>query len=195
MHHFHTMAEAPITLYNGVRDVVGIQTTFAEFTNRKAYDYLTGEEKRALPCITVGGQFRRRKLAELIAPSGIVQLDIDAKDNQHIEDWREVVETLALESCAESYSAISASGNGAFALYFLPSLLHIHETEGADAYLDAHRWATNDIANQLYYESGLIADGSCLNRPNGLRFISADQDAIHRTLIQAQPNHGLPCVA
>ena len=185
MHYFHTMAEAPITLYNGVRDVVGIQTTFAEFMNRKAYDFLTGDEKRALPCITVGGQFRRRKLAELIAPSGIVQLDIDAKDNAHVQDWREVVETLALESAPESFCAISASGRGAFALYFLPSLLHTFETEGADAYLQEHRWSTNELAQQLYYESGLIADSSCINRPNGLRFISADQDAIVRTRVQA----------
>ena len=56
---------------------------------------------------------------------------------------------------------------------------------GADAYLQEHRWSTNELAQQLYYESGLIADSSCINRPNGLRFISADQDAIVRTRVQA----------
>lgn len=169
---------APVTIYRGVTDTFGTPCTVADFINRRALDYATGDEKRALPCITVGGRFNRRKLADLIEPSAVIQLDIDAKDNPFITDWREVVETLAIANGIEVFSAISASGKGAFALYHLPNLLNVYRTEGAAAYLDAHRWQTHEMAQTLFYESGLMADSSCINRPNGLRFITADQDAI-----------------
>jgi hypothetical protein len=174
----NTFLNAPVTLYRGVTDTIGEPCTVADFINRRALDYEAGDMKRRLPCITVGGRFNRRKLVALLEPSGVIQLDIDLKDNPFVTDWREVVETLAITGGIEVFSAVSASGKGAFALYYLPNLLEVYRTEGAAAYLDAHRWQTHEMAQTLYYESGLIADSSCINRPNGLRFITADQGAI-----------------
>lgn len=174
----YSIQNAPVSIYAGVRDVRGVQTTVGEFMRRRAYDYLDGDEKRALPCITVGGQFHRRKLGELIAPSGVIQLDFDAKDNEGA-NWDMMKLTLSQADGLETYTAISASGNGVFALFFDPMLLRIHQQSGDAAYLKAHRNYTQTLARHFYDECGYVADGSCINRPNGLRFISADDAPLH----------------
>ena len=174
----NSLFNAPVSIYAGVRDVRGVQTTVGEFMRRRAYDYLDGDEKRALPCITVGGQFHRRKLGELIAPSGVVQLDFDAKDNVGA-DWQMMKLALSQVDGLEVYTAISASGNGVFALFHVPLLLETYEQRGEPAYLQAHRNYTQTVARHFYDELGYVADGSCINRPNGLRFISADDAPIH----------------
>ncbi len=49
--------------------------------NSKAYS----EAKRKLPCFTASGTFERRTLAGLLQHSGIVALDLDAKQNPGVD--------------------------------------------------------------------------------------------------------------
>jgi len=54
-------------------------------TVKKERDY----KKKLLPCITTSGLFASNKTEGLIKHSGIVAIDIDAKDNPNINDWKE----------------------------------------------------------------------------------------------------------
>jgi len=71
--------------------------------------------KKDSPAIMPHGTFLSRRGADLQYTSGLVQVDLDAKDNPGIYDWHEVVHALGtLDSVA--YANISISGSGCFVL-------------------------------------------------------------------------------
>ena len=164
---------APVTLYNGVADTHGRQITVGDFINRKAYDYLEGEEKKALPCITYGGRFDGRRASSLREASGVIQLDWDAKDNE-FRDLEAVKRQVTFEH-PESMAAISASGTGVYGLFFYWELVDTFNQRGPAAYLESHKRLTASLADHYERELGLIADRAMINRPSGLRFVSADR--------------------
>ena len=52
------------------------------------------ELKAQLPAITPSGIFTVRRDQGLIQDSGLICLDLDGKDNPHIEDWESVKEQV-----------------------------------------------------------------------------------------------------
>lgn len=71
--------------------------------------------KEKLPCITPSGVFSGSKIVNLISHSGIICIDIDAKDNEHLEDFENMKSTFAdIENVA--YCGHSISGEGFFLL-------------------------------------------------------------------------------
>jgi len=70
--------------------------------------------KASLPAITVSGVFEpTRKEEHLVKHSGLICIDIDAKDNEHILNFSNLkAELFNLENVA--YAGLSASGKGFF---------------------------------------------------------------------------------
>ncbi len=71
--------------------------------------------KRRLPAITPSGLFSYRDSEHLIQPTGIMCVDIDAKENKHIADFDELKQELSLIKNI-AYCGLSASGKGLFCL-------------------------------------------------------------------------------
>lgn len=71
--------------------------------------------KARLPAITPSGLFSVRKKEGLIAHSGLICLDIDAKENPAIEDWNVLKQNLPVSEHI-LYAGLSASGRGLFCL-------------------------------------------------------------------------------
>jgi len=73
------------------------------------------ELKKSLPCVTISGIFSKRESAGLITHSGFICIDIDGKENSHIEDFKLLRDELK-NIVNVSYSSLSVSGNGVFCL-------------------------------------------------------------------------------
>ena len=73
------------------------------------------ELKAKLPAVTISGTFKERKKNCLLSHSGLICLDIDAKDNPLVSNWSQVVSTLS-DIVNVSFAALSVSGNGVFAI-------------------------------------------------------------------------------
>ncbi|RZK27187.1 MAG: hypothetical protein EOO43_00370 [Flavobacterium sp.] len=71
--------------------------------------------KGMLRCITASGTFSIRKLDGLIQHSGIICIDIDGKENLHIEDFPNLRDQISNISNV-AYCSLSASGNGVYCL-------------------------------------------------------------------------------
>ena len=171
---------ATFGLYNGVTDTKGGRVTFDTFCKMRAPQFAGPVAKKALPAISVGGVFIGRKLSGLVQPSGFVQIDIDAKDNPgtNWEAARADVAQLLRQMDAAGLVSVSASGAGVYALAFCPELLQSFDRSGADEYLKRHRAATAAIVEDIHNWLGYNCDRAMINRPNGLRFVSADRDPI-----------------
>lgn len=180
------MSAAPVTLYADATDTFGQRVTFSEFMRRRALNYETGNSLEHLPCITVGGQFTRRKLGWLHKASGLIHLEFSAKDNSQVDDWQEVKKKVCSIDELESFAALSAFEHGAFVLYHDPMLQDIHEVYGAPSYLQAHRRLTNFMARRLYDVFGLTPNSEGINTPNYLRCISADNSPAMNTFAACQ---------
>ncbi len=71
--------------------------------------------KATLPAITPSGQFSYREEKYLINHSGLIQFDIDFKENQHIRNYLQLKEQLCkVQNIA--YCGLSVSGNGFWGL-------------------------------------------------------------------------------
>lgn len=71
--------------------------------------------KARLPAITPSGLFSRREEAGLMKHSGLIQIDIDAQDNSHINNFPEVKEQLR-KLPEVAYLGLSVSGRGFWGL-------------------------------------------------------------------------------
>ena len=71
--------------------------------------------KATLPAITVSGTFKMRKKEDLIAHSGLICIDIDEKDNQHLGNYHETKRILSTAPFV-AYCGLSVSGTGYFAI-------------------------------------------------------------------------------
>jgi hypothetical protein len=69
--------------------------------------------KATLPAITVGGTFSIRNKASLLKHSGLMCIDIDAKDNLHIDNYADLKNILSPAPFV-AYCGLSVSGTGYF---------------------------------------------------------------------------------
>ena len=131
MKHFK---EIEITVYNGVRDTTGHRSTLFDFLHNVDYDRINrlratadaDERKRiklSLPQATISGVFSPTRSAEnLVSHSGLICVDIDGKDNQHIENFDTLIEDVLSQIEEVAYASRSVSGNG----YFVIMPLNLH---------------------------------------------------------------------
>lgn len=134
--------------------------------------------KMKLPAITPSGTFSRRNLAGLVKHSGLICLDIDHKDNESLDNFGDLKNTLSkIENIA--YCGKSVSGNGFYCLVPI---------ERPDHHKEHFQALSNDLRR-----FGIAVDqsGSDITR---LRFYSYDPEAyfnhqatIYRKLHQSPP--------
>jgi len=129
--------------------------------------------KKTLPACTVSGLFTERTAAGLVAHSGFIAIDIDAKDNMHLTNFAEVKNELCkLKEIA--YCGLSCSGRGYFALIRL-------------AYPDRHAEQFAALYER-FFNMGLVIDQACKDVTR-LRFYSYDAEAFYN--FDAQPFTGV----
>lgn len=117
-----------ITVYNGVRDTSGHRSTLLEFLTDVDIDRIkrlratkdADERKRiklSLPQATISGVFSPTRSADnLVSHSGLICVDIDGKDNQHIENFDTLIEDVLSKIDEVVYASRSVSGNGYFVI-------------------------------------------------------------------------------
>ncbi|GHU70656.1 hypothetical protein FACS189413_11280 [Bacteroidia bacterium] len=69
--------------------------------------------KKKLPAVTMSGIFSQRDAEHLISHTGLISIDIDGKDNPHIQDIEDLKLKLS-ELPYILYAGLSASGKGVF---------------------------------------------------------------------------------
>ena len=119
-----------ISVYNGVTDNIGTTTSLGDFLFCKEYKgeilklrtIANKDErnviKRTLPQATISGVFSpTRAKNNLSQHSGLICVDIDAKDNPEIKDWERLKQDLSVLPQI-AYCALSVSGKGLFV--FIP---------------------------------------------------------------------------
>lgn len=82
------------------------------------------ELKADLPAVTISGTFAKRKKESLIKHSGLICLDIDAKENPAVTNWDQVVRDMS-DIVNVAFASLSVSGNGCFVVIPL-SFPHRH---------------------------------------------------------------------
>lgn len=115
--------------------------------------------KAMLPAITPSGVFHRRNADSLIAPSNLICIDIDGKDNPSISDMEELKARLAKLPYV-MYCGLSASGTGLFCIIpyedYRKHRLYFHALE------------------QDFRDMGIVVDSHCSDICR-LRFYSYDE--------------------
>lgn len=116
-----------ISVYNGVTDNVGIICPLRAFLfskrHRKDVERIRSlygseaykQEKKHLPMAAISGTFRTRTIGDLIEHTGLICIDIDAKDNPHLDMAKDVMPKL-MQLPYVFYAGKSVSGNGYFAI-------------------------------------------------------------------------------
>ncbi len=117
-----------ISVYDGVTDNVGRTMLLSDFLFSSEYTNvirmmrcITDKEerdkwKRQLPQATISGVFApTRSIKNLQQHSGLISVDVDAKENPDITDWEELKKQLAILPQI-AYCSLSVSGNGVFAI-------------------------------------------------------------------------------
>lgn len=129
---------------------------------RNIKDEIKRNEKKRflLPCVTVSGKFKGRNDSDLAEYSGLLCIDIDAKDNERpMSDIRD-----ELREIAEIYAIhYSVSGKG-LAVYFR-----------VQKKAEMHERSFEAIVQMLVNDYKVIPDLSCSNISR-LRFVSYDPD-------------------
>jgi hypothetical protein len=121
---------------------------------------LVNAEKAKLPAITPSGLFEKRRDDKLIQHSGLIQIDIDRKDNLHLENFDDLKSELSkIRNVA--YCGLSVSGNGYWCLIPI-------------AYPEKHKEHFKALERILAMK-GLIIDPSGIN-VSRLRGVSYDPD-------------------
>ena len=117
-----------ISVYNGVTDNIGTTTSLGDFLFCKEYKgeilkiraIANKDErnviKRTLPQATISGVFHpTRAKNHLSQHSGLICVDIDAKDNPEIKDWERLKQDLSVLPQI-AYCALSVSSKGVFVI-------------------------------------------------------------------------------
>lgn len=117
-----------ITVYDGVRDTKGHVTTLFKFLNEVDYDTInelrsTADSERrrqiklSLPQATISGVFAPTRSADnLVKHSGLICVDIDRKDNEHIANFDTLIEDVLSHIDEVMFAAHSVSGQGYFVI-------------------------------------------------------------------------------
>lgn len=117
--------------------------------------------KATLPAITPSGLFTYREEKFLVKHSGLIQFDIDFKENQHIANYTQLKEQICkIRNVA--YCGLSVSGNGFWGLIPI-------------AYTDKHK-AHFEALNYQFSRMGIVIDSKPKNVAS-LRGYSYDDDA------------------
>jgi hypothetical protein len=138
------------------------------------------ELKRKLPGVTISGLFNTRSSQGLIQHSGRICIDIDGKENPHLNNWPEVRNIVSTWKEIE-FASLSASGNGIMAVFKIEfpekHLSHFQALESA------------------FLRQGIKIDPLCKDIPR-LRFMTSDRDAFinsnasaHRILMKEPGRH------
>ena len=118
--------EIEITVYRGVKDRIGHLSTLHDFLTNvdvsaiaELRSYTDAERKRqikmSLPQATISGVFSPTRSAEnLVQHSELICVDIDRKDNEHIENFDTLIEDVLSRIEEVAYAAHSVSGKGYF---------------------------------------------------------------------------------
>lgn len=116
-----------------------------------------------LPSFCISCQCKEwRKEENIIAHSGLLNIDVDGDQNLHIEDWPEMRDRLSEQLPTIVSCFLSARGNGlSFVVKINPS---------------KHRETYNSLGFDLQKRFNIYIDPSCKN-PTRLRFVSYDPDA------------------
>lgn len=161
-----------ISVYNGVTDNVGVICPLRAFLFSKKHKKdvervrsLYGseaykQEKKHLPMAAISGTFRTRNIGDLIEHTGLICIDIDEKDNPHLDMAEDVMPRLR-ELPYVFYAGKSVSGNGYFAI--IP-LLH----------KGLHRQHYCSLKH-VFLEMGINIDKNC-GDVTRTRFISYDDN-------------------
>lgn len=117
-----------ISVYDGVTDNVGKTMLLSDFLFSSEYKNvirmmrcITDKEerdkwKRQLPQATISGVFTpTRAIKNMKQHSGLISVDVDAKENPAITDWEDLKKQLAILPQI-AYSSLSVSRNGVFAI-------------------------------------------------------------------------------
>jgi hypothetical protein len=125
--------------------------------------------KKDSAAIMPHGMFHTRRAADFQYSSGLVQVDLDAKDNPGISNWHEVVHALGtLDSVA--YANISVSGAGCFVLVNVLGLV-------------GHPFvAVANRAIEYITDQGFIADEKVSRNLASLRFMPFSPDTAYWNL-------------
>lgn len=117
--------------------------------------------KLSLPAITPSGTFTERKNVKLIEHSGLMCLDIDYDDNEHIYNWDAFRDELRkIKNVA--YCGKSVSGNGYFVIIPI-------------AYPEQHKAHFEHLKHD-FLKFGVVLDNACKDVAR-LRIYSYDADA------------------
>ena len=120
--------EIEITVYCGVKDRIAHHSTLHDFLTNvdvSAIEELRScadaERKRqikmSLPQATISGVFSPTRSAEnLVQHSELICVDIDRKDNEHIENFDTLIEDVLSRIEEVAYAAHSVSGKGYFVI-------------------------------------------------------------------------------
>lgn len=161
-----------VSVYNGVTDNVGVICPLRAFLFSKKHKpdverirSLYGsekykQEKLRLPMGAISGTFKFRKLEGLIEHTGLICIDIDAKDNPHLDMAKDVMPKLT-QLPYVFYAGKSVGGNGYFAI--IP-LLH----------KGLHRQHYCSLKHE-FLQMGINIDKAC-GDVTRTRFISSDDD-------------------
>lgn len=124
-------------------------------------------QKKQLPAIMPHGYFLDRKAASIISHSGLVQIDIDAKDQDATFDLMDTLRAITdLDFIA--VAGISCSGQGIWALAAV---------EGIDK--DNHAALASQVCDWIEAEVGVVCDRVVSNNLASLRFASHDMPFIN----------------
>ena len=120
--------EIEITVFRGVKNRVGHLSTLHDFLTNVDVSAIAElrlctdtERKRqikmSLPQATISGVFSPTRSAEnLVRHSGLICIDIDRKENEHIENFDMLIEDVLSRIEEVAYAAHSVSGEGYFVI-------------------------------------------------------------------------------
>ena len=75
-------------------------------------------KQKHLPAVTPAGVFSPQRGNDYLhSYSAMLGIDIDGKDNPHVEDWSSMAHRIGRECPSVVYAGLSAGGNGCFVLY------------------------------------------------------------------------------
>lgn len=132
--------EIEITVYRGVKDRIGHLSTLHDFLTNVDVSAIAelrsctdAERKRlikmSLPQATISGVFSPTRSAEnLVRHSGLICVDIDRKDNEHIENFDTLIEDVLSRIEEVACAAHSVSGKGYFVIIPL-RYPHLHKAQ------------------------------------------------------------------
>ncbi len=138
-------SDKKITIWNWLMGDLGLANQIEAIRNSISKDDIR-QAKSNLPAVTMSGIFGERKAKKIIEHSGFICIDIDGKDNPHINNFELLKQKLSFSKFIQ-YAGLSVSGNGLFCL------IKISNSEN-------HKEHFNSLLN-YFLEMGIVIDKGC----------------------------------